>query len=167
MSWAAAHQSKSVRKICRRCRARKARFRYRGIVKSDREHVLCFECYRSEVNRLRARRLTSGARRISFSLPVVEPALNGRRFEKLRLCHSTTGPATKYRRQLPALVSTFPFNVTVNEVRCSEALRNEFQLHRVFNFGRAARLYPLKEPLSQTCHLDAAHYRAFVHKTTA
>ena len=61
----------------------------------------------------------------------------------------------------------FPFNVTVNEVRCSEALRNEFQLHRVFNFGRAARLYPLKGPLSQTCHLNAAHYRAFVHKTTA
>jgi len=76
MSWAAAHQSKSVRKVCHRCRARKARFQYRGVVKSDREHVLCFECYRSEVNRLRARRLRSGPIRISFSLPVVEPALN-------------------------------------------------------------------------------------------
>jgi hypothetical protein len=56
MSWAAAYQSKSVRKICHRCRARKARFQYRSVVKSDREHVLCFECYRSEVNRQRSRR---------------------------------------------------------------------------------------------------------------
>ena len=59
----------------------------------------------------------------------------------------------------------FPFNVTVNEVRCSEALPNEFQLYRVFNFGRDARLYPLKGPLSRSCHLDPAQYRAFVGQT--
>ena len=35
----------------------------------------------------------------------------------------------------------FPFNVTVNEVRCSEAKPNEFHLYRVFNFGPEARLY--------------------------
>ena len=58
MSWAAAHQSKRGRQTCHRCRDRKARFRYRGIVKSDRDHVLCFECYRSELNRQRARRLS-------------------------------------------------------------------------------------------------------------
>jgi len=59
----------------------------------------------------------------------------------------------------------FPFNVTVNEVRCSEALPDEFQLYRVFNLGRDARLYPLKGPLSRSCHLDPAQYRAFVGQT--
>lgn len=57
MSYSAAHQSKGVRHNCQSCRARKARFQYRGIVKADRDHVLCFECYRSEVNRHRAMRL--------------------------------------------------------------------------------------------------------------
>ena len=33
----------------------------------------------------------------------------------------------------------FPFNVTVNEVRCSEERPGEFQLYRVFNFGQDAR----------------------------
>jgi Domain of unknown function (DUF3883) len=56
----------------------------------------------------------------------------------------------------------FPFNVTVNEVRCSEALPAEFHLYRVFNFGPAARLYQLRGPVSQSCHLDPSQYRAFV-----
>jgi len=56
----------------------------------------------------------------------------------------------------------FPFNITANEVRCSEALPDEFQLYRVFNFGPDARLYQLPGPVSRTCHLDPAQYRAFV-----
>jgi hypothetical protein len=56
----------------------------------------------------------------------------------------------------------FPFNVTVNEVRCSEARSREFQLYRVFNFGPDARLYMLPGAIPASCHLDATQYRAFV-----
>jgi hypothetical protein len=58
----------------------------------------------------------------------------------------------------------FPFNVTVNEVRCSEARPREFQLYRVFNFGPDARLYMLPGALSTSCHLDPMQYRAFVQQ---
>ena len=57
MSFAAAHESKRARHACQSCRSRKARFRYRGSVRADRDHTLCFECYRSERERQRARRL--------------------------------------------------------------------------------------------------------------
>jgi hypothetical protein len=51
-------RSKRVRTVCAVCQERKARFRYRGEVRADRDHTLCFECYRGEINRARARRLT-------------------------------------------------------------------------------------------------------------
>ena len=57
MSEAAFGRSKSVRRLCRSCAHRKALFRYRGVVKADRDHTLCFECYRSERERRRAQRL--------------------------------------------------------------------------------------------------------------
>jgi hypothetical protein len=47
--------------LCAGCRERKARFRYRGQVRADRDHTLCFECYRNEINRARARRLAADA----------------------------------------------------------------------------------------------------------
>lgn len=50
-------QFKGVSALCAECRARKALFKYRGQVRADRDHTLCFECYRAEVNRARARRL--------------------------------------------------------------------------------------------------------------
>lgn len=56
----------------------------------------------------------------------------------------------------------FPFNVTVNEVRCSQARPHEFQLYRVFNYGADARMYMLPGELSKSCHLDPTQYRAFV-----
>ena len=59
----------------------------------------------------------------------------------------------------------FPFNVTVNELRCSESRPEEFHLYRVFNFGPDARLYMLPGALSGSCHLDATQYRAFVQYT--
>ncbi len=49
---------KRVRALCAACRARKALFKYRGDVRADRDHTLCFECYRAQVNRARARRLS-------------------------------------------------------------------------------------------------------------
>ena len=54
-------QSKLVKTLCAMCQERKARFRYRGEVRADRDHTLCFKCYRGEVNRARARRLIDAA----------------------------------------------------------------------------------------------------------
>ena len=56
----------------------------------------------------------------------------------------------------------FPFNLTANELRCSEALPAEFHLYRVFNFGSQARLYMLSGPMSGSCHLDPTSFRAYV-----
>ena len=47
--------------LCEGCRERKARFQYRGVVKADRGHTLCFACFRSERDRLRARALAHEA----------------------------------------------------------------------------------------------------------
>jgi hypothetical protein len=55
MSAAFANCSRRERKSCRSCRERRARYRYRGRVRADRHHTLCFECFRRERERLRAR----------------------------------------------------------------------------------------------------------------
>jgi len=54
-------QSKQVKTLCAVCQERKAKFRYRGEVRADRDHTLCFECHRREINRARARRLAERA----------------------------------------------------------------------------------------------------------
>jgi hypothetical protein len=51
----------SQKHLCEACRERKARFQYRGVVKADRAHTLCFACFRSERDRLRARGLATSA----------------------------------------------------------------------------------------------------------
>jgi hypothetical protein len=51
-------QLKRIKTVCAACQERKAKFRYRGEVRADRDHTLCFECHRGEINRARARRLT-------------------------------------------------------------------------------------------------------------
>jgi hypothetical protein len=58
MSMTARHENRKAKQACQRCRDRKARFQYRGHVRADRDHTLCFECYRSERERMRAQRLT-------------------------------------------------------------------------------------------------------------
>ena len=55
-------RTRQVRRTCEACRERKARFAYRGEVRADRHHTLCFECYRSERERLRARLLAEVTR---------------------------------------------------------------------------------------------------------
>ena len=47
------NNSRETKKYCLVCRHRKALFRFRGIVKRDDDHKLCFQCYRSQLNRLR------------------------------------------------------------------------------------------------------------------
>ncbi len=49
----------AVKHICRECESRRALFRYRGIVKWDRYHTLCFQCYRRHLDRLRAASLAA------------------------------------------------------------------------------------------------------------
>lgn len=49
----------AVRHACRECESRRALFRYRGLVKWDRYHTLCFQCYRRHVDRLGAAALVS------------------------------------------------------------------------------------------------------------
>jgi len=43
----------AVKHACRECESRRALFRYRGIVKWDRYHTLCFQCYRKHLDRTR------------------------------------------------------------------------------------------------------------------
>ena len=56
----------------------------------------------------------------------------------------------------------FPFYVTGTEVRCSEDIPHQYQLFRVFDFGREPRLYILHGSLRQLCQLDPVLYRAVV-----
>jgi len=55
-------RSREVRKICEACHKRKARFQHAGHVKADRDHTLCFECFRAERNRQRVRMLAASRR---------------------------------------------------------------------------------------------------------
>ena len=56
--------------LCQQCRERKARFRFRGVVRADRSHTLCFQCYRAELDRCRAQRLPPSplARRLAGAI---------------------------------------------------------------------------------------------------
>ena len=57
-AWPVGHGGRAVTRhggrLCQACGERRPRFSYRGVVKADRHHTLCFECYRAERNRLRA-----------------------------------------------------------------------------------------------------------------
>jgi hypothetical protein len=50
----------AVKHVCRECESRRALFRYRGMVKWDRYHTLCFQCYRRYLDRQRAASLAAG-----------------------------------------------------------------------------------------------------------
>ena len=58
---AARRLSRPQRHICRGCGNHPARFRFRGEVRADRDHTLCFRCYRAELDRQRARRFRLNA----------------------------------------------------------------------------------------------------------
>ena len=46
-------QAGTQARVCLACQDRRPRFRYRGVVKADADHTLCFRCYRDLRNRLR------------------------------------------------------------------------------------------------------------------
>jgi hypothetical protein len=56
----------------------------------------------------------------------------------------------------------FPFCVTANEARCSEACSEKYRLYRVFQFSRSPRVYVLPGALSRSCRLEPTEYRAVV-----
>ena len=54
----------------------------------------------------------------------------------------------------------FPFYVSMNEVRCSEAEPNRYHLFQVFDFSKNAQVYVLTGALSSTCQLDPVNFLA-------
>jgi hypothetical protein len=82
MSMTARHESKKAHRLCQRCCDRKALFQHRGHVRADRDHSLCFECYRAERERMRARRLND-VRPPSIRSPFAE-ALTERQIQHRR-----------------------------------------------------------------------------------
>jgi hypothetical protein len=92
MSFAADHESKQARRSCQACHDRKARFRFRGKVRADRDHVLCFACFRAQRDRNRA----EGIRLLCTSLAERRPTLTARAIAHRQrmlahLTHSTGG----------------------------------------------------------------------------
>ncbi len=53
----------------------------------------------------------------------------------------------------------FPFNVTNNELNCSEDIPQQYHLFRVLDFGREPRLYTLHGWLRELCQFDPVLYR--------
>jgi hypothetical protein len=74
MSAAASRQSRRSRRACHECRDRKARFQHAGSVKADRDHTLCFACYRAQRERQRAQLLANVPSAAPLPLPFEEEA---------------------------------------------------------------------------------------------
>ena len=79
--------SKRFRVLCAGCRKRKAKFKYRGEVRADRDHTLCFECYRGQINRARANRLSHAIPPQPALSPFGHPFLNGRVLDRRQVAH--------------------------------------------------------------------------------
>jgi hypothetical protein len=84
MSEAAYDLSRKVLRLCRSCAERKARFRFRGVVKADRDHSLCFECFRAERDRRRAQTLAEAPAPRQLSLHFAPTTLTQRATEHRR-----------------------------------------------------------------------------------
>jgi len=84
MSMTARHENRKAKQTCQRCRDRKARFQYRGEVRADRDHTLCFECYRSERERQRALRVSWLESPMLRPLAGAAPALSERQIAHRR-----------------------------------------------------------------------------------
>lgn len=70
---------REARHVCLGCRSQQARFQFRGRVRADRDHNLCFRCYRAEVDRLRARRLAVVSPMSAVTVPTYLSATSGER----------------------------------------------------------------------------------------
>jgi hypothetical protein len=52
-------QVRRTRHLCAACRERRAKYQFDGHVRADRDHVLCFQCFRSLREQTRAQRLAA------------------------------------------------------------------------------------------------------------
>jgi hypothetical protein len=81
-------RSKRLERSCAACRQRKARFSSRNEVRADRDHTLCFECYRREINRARARRLSDPATPLRVRPPIgYQESVGSRSLNERQLAH--------------------------------------------------------------------------------
>lgn len=55
----ARRRRRPLRHLCAACQERKARYQYQGHIRADRTHVLCFQCFRAERERMRAWQLAN------------------------------------------------------------------------------------------------------------
>ncbi len=65
----ARRRRRPLRHLCAACQERKARYQYQGHVRADRTHVLCFQCFRAERERMRAWQLANEPQRVQPVLP--------------------------------------------------------------------------------------------------
>ena len=96
-------RSKRFKTLCEACQERKARFRHRGEVRADRDHTLCFECHRGEINRARARRLTEPAPPLLVVSPFGHPWVSARALDTRQIVHRQR--MLDYLRRPPAVAS--------------------------------------------------------------
>ena len=79
MSPAAARRlHRHERHVCLECHAHRARFQHRGQVRADRDHTLCFRCFRAQVERARARRLQEVTRPAPLKMELAQALKCGR-----------------------------------------------------------------------------------------
>jgi hypothetical protein len=90
-----------TRHQCERCCERKARFSHGGGVKADRSHTLCFACFRSERDRLRARLLAERPAMLTCRLPLT-PAQRAHRFRMLAHLRATRRAGLTGHDSIPA-----------------------------------------------------------------
>lgn len=70
---AARRQHRHERHVCLECHAHRARYQYRGQVRADRDHTLCFRCFRAQVERARARQLLEVTRPAPLKMALAQP----------------------------------------------------------------------------------------------
>jgi uncharacterized protein DUF3883 len=125
----------------------------RRLAKMGEEFVLNFERYRlNSVGR------DDLARRVQW---VAESIGDGLGFDVLSFDDADDSERLR-EVKTTGLGKYFPFYVTANEVRCSEDVPLQYQLFRVFEFGRSPRLYILHGSLRQLCQLEPVLYRAVI-----
>ena len=73
MSETATKYAREQRRLCERCRDRKAKFQYRGTVRADRDHTLCFECFRAQREHNRAVSLSTAGEEPQLVSPFGAP----------------------------------------------------------------------------------------------
>ena len=94
MSRSAARESRQIQRLCETCRQRKAKYRFRGHVRADRQHILCFACFRSLRDRHHAQpRVDYPALRSPFRPPLTPRQIAHRRTMLVHLeTLNTTAP---------------------------------------------------------------------------